>query len=98
MSHRNTKSFLALTLVMGSLALSPAAMAGETVNRNTGVGEQIAAQGNAALLYIREQFAASLHLAKPNLAKARVVKVSAPAPASGSGGASSPSSSVRCAE
>ena len=96
MTHRNAKTSLALALLAAALALSPAAQAGESINRDTGVGLQIAAQGNAALRYIREQFAASLHLAKPILPKPRNLKVSAPA--AGSGNAGSISASVRCAE
>jgi hypothetical protein len=91
MNHR-AKSFLALALMTGSLMLAPAAQAAE-INRNTGVGLQIAAQGNAALRYIES----ALHLAQPKLPKPHATKVSVPAPAA-PGGAILSTAGVNCAE
>lgn len=91
MNQANAKSFAALALFAG-LALAPAAQAAE-INRNTGAGLEIAAQGNSALRYLR----GALHIAQPKLPKARAMKVSAPAPAI-SGGMLSATAGVRCAE
>jgi hypothetical protein len=95
MSYRTFKSFLGTAALLGSLVLAPAAQA---VDRNTGVGLEIAAQGNQALQTIRaEQKAAVLHLLKPALPKAHVTKVSAPA-AHAAGAMFIPPTTVRCAE
>lgn len=91
--NQRAKSLMALTLLTGSLALAPAAQAAE-INRNTGVGLEIAAQGNAALRYLQS----ALHIAQPRLPKKpRAVKMSATVPAA-PGGATLSTASVRCAE
>lgn len=91
MRQTNAKSVLAWAL-LSALALAPAAQAAE-INRNTGVGVEIAAQGNAALRYIRT----ALRIALPKLPNARPVKVSAPARVP-LGGAVAASAGLRCAE
>jgi hypothetical protein len=89
----------ALTL---AVVLAPAANAAETATRNgvtlsrdTGVGLQIAAQGNEALRQIRAELkAAARALMQPKLpGAARVVKMSQPA-----GAAIVAGPSVRCAK
>ena len=94
------KSTLKSTLVAATVALSflaaPAAYA-ETAkpSRDTGVGQLIAAQGNAALRLIRIEFKAAAESAfKPSL-PARKKRVSAPAAAAGGG---SIAATAPCAE
>ena len=89
--NNSAKSLLALALFTG-MALAPAAQAAD-INRDTGVGLLIAAQGNVALRAIR----ATLHLAQPDLKKVRVQKVSLPAPIN-SGGTLTAEAGLRCAE
>lgn len=93
MTHRNLKTILALALLTGA-AFAPVAQAAD-LNRNTGVGLEIAAQGNAALRAIR----AAIHVVMPALPKAsaRATKVSAPVQ-SGPNGAVLTTGAVRCAE
>ena len=87
-----------LTLV---LVLAPTANAtdsttrhGVTLSRDTGVGLQIAAQGNDALRQIRAELkAAAKALLQPRLPAARVVKMSQPA-----GATIVASPTVRCAK
>lgn len=93
--NRNLKSLVALFLLTGVMA-APAAGAAEAVNRNTGVGQQIAAQGNAALVYIRT----TLRLVAPKLpkqARPRAMKMFAPSVLP-SGGGTLDTAGLRCAE
>ena len=99
MSKRTTKSFLALALLAGSMTLTPVAQAADQVNRDTGVGAIIAAQGNAALRYLK----ATLTMSLPQLPKAHAKKVSAPAPkpateTAGAGSLESSTAGLLCAE
>lgn len=81
-------SALALALI-----LAPAAQATEAPSRNTGVGKQIAAQGNQVLASIKAELKERLGLQKPALPQPRVVKMSQPAGATVAVGAG-----VRCAK
>lgn len=103
MSKRTSKSLLAnvlgLALLAGSMTLAPAAQAADQVNRNTGVGAIIAAQGNAALRYLKT----TLTMALPQLPKAQARKVSAPArkaaqETAGAGSLDSSTAGILCAE
>lgn len=78
-----------------ALAFAPSAYAADAPSRNTGVGKEIAAQGNRALAAIKAELKASLGgMARPALpAKARVVKMSQPG-----GAILATGSAVRCAE
>ena len=93
MSHRNLKTVLALALITGA-AFAPAAQAAD-INRNTGVGYEIAAQGNVALRAIQ----AAIRVVMPTLPKpaAHATRVSAPVE-SGGNGAALTTAAVRCAE
>jgi len=92
-----TNSTLKSTLVAAAIALSfcaapVAASEPAKVSRDTGVGQLIAAQGNAALRLIRAEVKAAVRFMQPAL-PARPAKVSAPA------GASVPmTTAARCAE
>lgn len=62
-----------------AVALAPSAWAADAPSRNTGVGKEIAVQGNQALAAIKAELKAALGIAKPVLpAKGRVVKMSQP--------------------
>jgi len=92
-SHQALKAAaLALTL-----ALAPTAHAQTGApSRDTGVGKEIAAQGNLALQQIRADIKAAVRALKPKLPAAprpRVVKMSQPAGSIVASGAA-----VRCAE
>jgi hypothetical protein len=103
MAHRTFKSVLAAAAVLGSLAVAPSAHA---LDRNTGVGHEIAAQGNQAILLIRAEFkAAAQKLFQPALPKPRARKTAlqtGPADAAPSGSATGQtfveSTPARCAE
>lgn len=76
-----------------ALAAAPSAFAAETMSRDTGVGKEIAAQGNQALAAIKAELKARILGARPVAPKPRVVKMSQPAGATVATGAT-----VRCAE
>ena len=76
-----------------ALVVAPSAYAGETMSRDTGVGKEIAAQGNQALAAIKAELKARLLPAKPAVQKPRVVKMSQSAGSTVATGAT-----VRCAE
>ena len=86
----------AATLAL-AFALAPVAHAQtDMLSRDTGVGKQIAAQGNLALQQIKADIKAAARALKPRLPAAprtRVVKMSQPAGATLASGAA-----VRCAE
>jgi hypothetical protein len=94
MSHGTFKSFVSAAFLLGTMALAPAANAQD---RNTGVGHEIAAQGNQAIQLIRAEFKAAAKLLKPSLKKVRVTKVSAPS-FKGDGATFVATTTVRCAE
>lgn len=77
---RSNHTLKAVALVL-AFAVAPAAHA-ETPSRDTGVGKEIAAQGNQALQRIRAEMAAALRAAlKPALPAAkpaRAVRVATP--------------------
>ena len=81
MNNRIPHQALKAAALLLALALAPAAQAeSNAVSRDTGVGEQIAAQGNQALQAIRAEFKAAARALMPKLPpKARVVKISQPA-------------------
>lgn len=94
MNTRNTHMVLKAAALTLALVLAPAAHAGsDTISRDTGVGKQIAAQGNHALQLIRAELKAAVRAAmQPKLpGAARVVKISQPAGATLAAGAG-----VRC--
>lgn len=92
--NRNTSSALVLGFV-AAMALAPAAHAAEKVNRNTNVGEYIAAQGNAALNYLRT----TLTITQPKLPKqAKAQKVAAPKPQAAGGETSKDTAGLLLAE
>jgi hypothetical protein len=101
MSFFNVRPVLKAAALTLAVALAPVANAagpaatghGVTLSRDTGVGLQIAAQGNEALRQIKAELrAAALKLVLPK-APARVVKTSQPAGATFVAGPS-----VRCAK
>jgi hypothetical protein len=73
MSHQILKA----TALVLAFALAPAAHA-ETPSRDTGVGKELAAQGNQALRTIRAEMIAALRAMKPAVPRGRVVRVSTP--------------------
>lgn len=88
------QTILKASILALALALAPAAQAADAPSRNTGVGKEIAAQGNQALAAIKAELKAALGVAKPALpAKGRVVKMSQPG-----GAVVALGSAVRCAE
>jgi hypothetical protein len=96
-----TKSTLKSTLVAATVALSflaaPAAYAGTAKpSRDTGVGQLIAAQGNAALRVIRIEFKSAAEKAFKASLPARKKRVSTPAAAAAGGG--SIAATAPCAE
>ena len=93
MNMRNTHQSLRAAALLLALALAPAAQAeSSAVSRHTGVGQQIAAQGNQALQLIRAEVKAAVRAWQPKLpAAARVVKISQPAGATLAAG-----TGVRC--
>lgn len=99
MGHRNYKASFAAIVLLGSLALAPAAQA---QSRDSGIGPVIAAQGNQALGLIRAELKAAVQalqsaaLPRPYL-RARANRVSAPAGTSG-GATIVAAATVRCAE
>lgn len=85
---------LKATALALALAFSPIASAQDAPPRDTGVGKEIAAQGNQAIREIRADLMAKVRALKPRLPKAaRVVKMSLPAGSTLAVGAT-----VRCAE
>jgi len=90
MTNPTLKSAIVAAAIALSLAAPAQAQAPE-VSRDTGVGQAIALQGNAALRLISAEMKAAVRLMKPVL-PARPVRVSAPAGAGASTGAT-----VRCA-
>ena len=62
-----------------AVVLAPAAHAETLVSRDTGVGQQIAAQGNLALAAIKAELKAAIKAFRPVLPATHAVKVSAPA-------------------
>ena len=97
MTHRTSKASFAAIVLLGSLALAPAAQAED---RNSAVGAAIAAQGNDALTLIRAELKAAVLSLKPVLPRQRphAMKVSAPAGKSGGGATIVAAATVRCAE
>ncbi len=95
------KATLKSTLLAATVALSclaaPAASAAEAPKapRDTGVGQMIAAQGNAALRVIRAELLPAVRSSKPAL-PARATRVAAPAVAPAAGG--SIAANAACAE
>jgi hypothetical protein len=74
----NRPAVTAAALVL-TVLLAPAAQA-QAPSRDTGVGKDIAAQGNRALQMIRAELKAAVTAVRPALpAPARVVKMSLPA-------------------
>jgi len=91
MLKRTRPALQAATLVL-SIALAPAALAQDAPSRDTGVGKEIAAQGNRALELIKAEARAAVKALLPQLPAApRVVKMSQPAGATVAAGAT-----VRC--
>ena len=84
--------------VVAVLGLAPAAHAGvpATVSRDTGVGLQIAAQGNQALVAIRAEVRRTIKSWRPAL-PAQVLPVSLPVTAP-AGGAVTVAPTQRCAK
>lgn len=95
MTNLKLKSTLAAVAMVCAFAAAPAQAGAPNVSRNSGVGKEIAAQGNAALTLIRAELKAAMMKAKPVLpAPARPRPVSATVP----GAAGSLASTARCAE
>lgn len=97
MTFRKLSRSLSAALLIALAA--PVAQA-ETLSRDTGVGRDIAEQGNIALRVIRAQARVALQLFAPSLHGVRVRKDSAPAVtvADGAGATFSPTTTVRAAE
>jgi hypothetical protein len=94
----NGRSLRSLPAVVLALAIAPAAQAGSfEIPRDTGVGLQIAAQGNLALREIRQDLLRSVQALRPML-PAQPVPVSAPALAPAGSGATSLAPGQRCAK
>ena len=101
MTNATLKTTLAAAAISLSFLAAPAAHAGSpntapNVSRNTGVGHNIAEQGNAALRAIRAEVKAALKFVKPMLPRA--TKVSLPSTPAAAGAGASFAATARCAE
>lgn len=77
---KHTRPALQTAALVLAVVLAPAAMAQEAPSRDTGVGKEIAAQGNRALELIKAEALAAVKAVLPALPAApRVVKMSLPA-------------------
>jgi hypothetical protein len=94
MFQRTFQSLVIVATLMGSTGVASAA---GLPNRDTGVGHDIAMQGNLAIQLIQAEFKAAMHLLKPMLPKGHITKVSTPA-SNGDGATFVAATSVRCAE
>jgi hypothetical protein len=97
MTYRKSRS---LTIVALLLALAAPVAQAESLVRDTGVGRDIAEQGNVALRIIRAQIKVALQFAAPSLQGVRTRKDEMPAMtvADGSGTTFCPTTTVRAAE
>ena len=95
MTNLKLKSTLAAVAMLCAFAAAPAQAGSPAPSRDTGVGKQIAAQGNAALVLIRAELKAALMKAKPAMPaapRARPVSLTVP------GAAGSLAATAPCAE